>query len=232
MHKMFYDGVEISKYVVIEDIQRPLINISASYSELPGVDGLVFKNKKNDEKIVEVRVRLIEELFNKSLNDTKDILNLLLVKDKPCKLELSDYPDRYELCILDGNIKFDKFLSTGMTILTFKNPSGIFYSKDINTTTKNVGNKKCPVIIEGTISSNLVTITHNNSLKKITINTTGFTGQKLTIDTGLEEVKLNNNIFMKSLHFESDFFYLELGENQITITGLSSITYSSRARWL
>ena len=232
MHKMFYDGVEISKYVVIEDIQRPLINISASYSELPGVDGLVFKNKKNDEKIVEVRVRLIEELFNKSLNDTKDILNLLLVKDKPSKLELSDYPDRYELCILDGNIKFDKFLSTGMTILTFKNPSGVFYSRNINTTTNNIGNKKCPVIIEGTISSNLVTITHNNSLKKITINTTGFTGQKLTIDTGLEEVKLNNNIFMKSLHFESDFFYLEPGENQITITGLSSITYSSRARWL
>lgn len=232
MYKMIYDGVDISRYVVIEDIKRPLINISTNYGEIPGIDGLIFKRKKNNEKVIEIRIRLIEDMFNKNLNATKDLLNTYLVKDKPSKLELSDYPDRYEMAILDGNINFEKFLKTGMAILTFKNPSGIFYSKELSTNTYNKGNKDCPLIIEANISGERVKIIHKESLKQITINTKDFVGKNIKIDTELEEITIENKLNMKSLYFDSDFFYLIPGANSLIITGLSSIKYKNRARWL
>lgn len=232
MYKMIYDGVDVSKYIVVENIKRQLINIKVNYGEIPGKHGLIFRNKKHDKKDISISIRLIEDIFHKNLNETRDLLNKILVKDSPKKLELSDYPDRYEYAVLDGNIDFEKFLKTGFINLKFNNPSGIFYSKKTNNNTTNDGNVDTPIIIKGKIDKSLVTILHKESLKKITIDTSKYIGKTIEVDTEKEIILINNNLNMKSLFFDSDFFFLNPGENTIEIDGLSAINYNNQARWM
>ncbi|MFM1581407.1 distal tail protein Dit [Helcococcus bovis] len=231
MADFIYNNTDLSKFVKVEDIRRPLVSVSNTYYDLPGKEGAYFLKRKLNSKPVEVDIRLIEEVFNKNINETKDILLSSLLVESPKKLELKDYKDRYEMAILDGEIDFQKFLNTGFITLKFINPDGVFYSKEEYKSLNNIGNLKAPFKLRGQISKELVTITNNKTLEKITINTSGMINKTIEVDTGLEAVYIDNKNAMRYVFLDSDFFYLSKGENSIKLEGITSPIYRYRARW-
>lgn len=232
MADFIFNSVDVSKYVVVEDIRRILVSTKNSFEDFGHKNGSMFLKKKLGSKIIEVDVRLIERVFKKKLNEIKDILLDALIVDSPKKLELRDYPDRYELCLLDGDIDFNKFLDTGFITLKFINPDGIFYSKTESKTLENKGNLPTPFIIKGTFSTSLVTVVDKNTLKKLTIDGTSKIGHSIVINMEDETVTINGTLSMDRVSFDSDFFYLNKGLNTIEVKGIATPSYSHRARWM
>lgn len=232
MASLIFDGKDLSQYVVVEDIRRILVSTKNSFEDFSNKNGSMFLKQKLGSKVIEVDVRLIESVFKKKLNELKDILLDALIVDSPKKLELKDYPDRYENCLLDGDIDFNRFLDTGFITLKFINPDGIFYSKTESKTLENKGNLPTPFIIKGTFSTTLVTITDKKTLHKITIDATSKIGHTVEINMQDETVSINGVLSMDRVSLDSDFFYLNKGSNDIEIKGIATLSYSHRARWM
>ena len=231
--EFIFNGVDLSKYFIVTEINRDLTgNITNYLRDIPGKRGMLYSSDNKGSKTISIIVKLID--YDKlNVTKTKDYLNSILVTDKLAKLQLADEPGKYELAKLDGSINFKRLFQGAEIQLKFINPSGIFYSDEISTGTKNYGNVDTPFILKGTIQSDLVTILDNDTLDKVTIDAKNIgVGTTFRYESEWEQVFINNNLRMNLLYAESDSLKLKPGENNITTQGLSDVTIEHQKRWL
>lgn len=238
---MIYDGKQISSYLVVEEIERPLTpTIKNNTIKLPGRIGVLYGNQELGEKQVSVRLRIIED----SRQDVYEIADKLksdlsLSKSKELhKLQLRDNPGRYEMVTLSVQPNFDVFFNKGEIILDFINPYGVSFSD--NEKVMNLSGTATHLTNEGTSEtyitlkamsngSNPATITNGED----TITLEGLaSGQVVTIEFEEEAVKVDGTLKMGTLWLASDFWSLSPGQEEISVTNLTLQEARYRERWL
>lgn len=231
-NRLIFNGVDFSKFGVIEDVRTPFISITNNTGELPQDIGVKFRNSKLNGKIIEVDLRLIEESRKQVLENENEIKKVLITNE-PKKLQTRDNLDTYYLAVLDGDISFEKFLTTGLITLKFLSPDGIKYANKLTSGFTNKGNiPNLSWKVLGKVTADKVKIVKKSTLEKIEIDTSTFIGKKIIILAKMELIKCNNVPIMQYLHYDSDFFKLDVGENDIEITGLDIDYITNRARWI
>lgn len=229
--RLIFNDVDFSEFGIIEDVRIPLISISNYTGELPSRSGVVFRKNKLNSKKIEVDLRIIKNDANNFFEIENNIKKAIYTQE-PKKLQLREYEDKYFLAVVDGDIDFEKFRNTGFITFSFISLDGLLYSKTLTQGFNNKGNITNYWNIKGTISSSLVKIIKSSTLEKVQIDTSKYINQIIEIDSEKEMVKINDNLVMNILHFDSDFFMLELGENEINISGLSDYKITNIARWI
>lgn len=229
LHGMMYDNVRFDRYFVVENIRRSFTpEILNTYTEAIGRRGLYHTSQNNGSRKIEIDIRFIETKREDVLY-TVDVVRPLLIKNKPKKLTLRDYPNRYELAILETS-DFNINSNTGFAILTFTNPEGFMYSDTTFDETNNGGTLETPFILEGVSTGSKIKIT---SPKEELIMIDGISpGKNILIDTEKEEIFIGGEKAMDKVNFLSDFFWLDLGENNIKVEGLKDFKYRHRRRYV
>lgn len=230
-NKLIFNDIDFSEFGIIEDVRIPFISITNQSGNIPGKIGGIYRKNKINGKTIEVDLRLIEEK-REDLFKLEEKIKECVITNSPKKLFARDYIDKYFLAILDGEIDFKKFLNTGFITLKFISFDGIKYSKEETKGYFNNGNIKNYWILKANITSEVVKIIKEDTLEKIQIDTSKYINQKIEINSELEIVKINDNLVMDILHFDSDFFMLDLKDNKIKIEGLENIQFTNRARWI
>lgn len=227
-----YDGVDLTDKLVVEKIDRPFVVSENSSLNIPGYPGELFRKNQLGSKTINVSCRLFAENLS-NLLELEDELKKILIKPTPRKLVLRDRPDKYDLAILDGTMGLDKMIRTGLLNLSFLSPSGLSYSSDISDGTNNIGTAPTPWILKGVASGGQIKISDTKHGLTVVLDDDFLnTDDEVEIDAEQEIIKINGNLNMHALYFESAFWDLKIGENEIKVEGLSSYDIKYRARWL
>lgn len=237
MEKQFiYDGVDLTSFFIVEKIDRQLVGtIENSIIDVPGRIGSRHGSTNRKSKRIIVTIRLLDQV-DKTAEQIKDEILPHLVKNEPKRLELPDEPNKYEMCILDGTIDWNRLFTGARAPLIFINPEGVSFSKvDKNVTTTeftNEGTAPTFMILTATATgANPARIVNNNTGDEITLE--GLSeGQIIELDFEEESVKVDGALKMSTLWLDSDFWMTLHGENQIELSNLNLIDITYRERWL
>lgn len=226
---MIYDGFDFSDYFVVQSIDRSVVaNIATSASDISDRAGSLFRKSQRGSKKIGVSVYLRPQ---NSIDEITNLLTYHLVKDRPKRLELPDKAGLYEMAILDGDTNIKRLFWGMKATFTFLNPEGVFFAMEETTGTTNNGNMEAPFIFTGKTSKK-GKATISNGVDVIEIDTSGLrVGTKIEIDTEFETVLINGLHDMGLVSLRSLFFWLGVGENNITISGLEGVI-THRARYL
>lgn len=232
--EIIFNDVDLSKYFVVEKIERPIIaKIKNNYRNIPQRQGVYFISEYRAEKIVNVTVRIVNDDHTK-ITEIKDNIISVLGSENLGKLELADEPNKYEMAKLDGDIEIERLFKGAEFTLFFLNPSGIFYSKEISTGLENKGNTPTYWTLEGVVSdTDTITILDEETSEKIIIDAKDFhQGETLKVVSEFEHIYIGNELVMGSLYVESDFPMMKAGKNNFKVQGLDSFEFKHRDRWL
>lgn len=118
-----FGGVDLSQYVVAEQVERQLINIETHWGGVfDRPERLLKKDVKGKE--IKVQVRFLTESFQELADDIHNF-NMALLKPKQsslASLELWDRPSTYDMVVPEGSISFERVSKTGKADVTFKSP--------------------------------------------------------------------------------------------------------------
>lgn len=235
-YDMIYDGYNISRIAYVEKIYRdsmPTINNNIKKM------GDLFKvlDTHLEPSNISVDLRLLEN-NRVDLEITRRKLMQHLIKKEPKKLVLRD-SDLFDMAILQGSTPFQKWYDTGLIKLDFVNPLGLQYGefKTIRTNGEKLfysGGYKTYPIIKVTLKkdTNEIKIINNTNNEFLHFKRPMKAGQKVTFgefDNTLnhrQSVRFNGYLEMNNLTFDSDFFNLEVGFNDIQIIGTDEIEIS------
>lgn len=230
--EMIYNGNDLSNILTVEEVRRPFLSVESALAVVPGRTGKVFRVQNRQEKKIEVDIRLIATR-REEITEKAHTLRSLLAASEPQKLVLRDEPTRYDLAILDGEIPLERFCATGFVTLPFLCPSGASYSAEETTGTTNGGTESTPWTLSGTASGGQIKISAPKIGRAVTIDGDGIvSGDQIKIDAEEELIWVNGALAMQRLFYDSVFWELSPGKNEITVTGLSSYSIKHRGRWL
>lgn len=232
---MNYDGVDLTKYLHIIDIERPLLPPQEVIDKrIVGKDGSYFLSVRHQPINIPVTVTFQGD-EETSYREKTRLLAGLLNKNEPKRLVFDDEPGVYIKAILSDSTEITNLVNSGETVLNFYCSEPFYYEIDDETFSySNLGNEEefditrtrgnvtsFPWIeIEGTNSSGAITIeTHNT---KITFDGELSPGETLVLDSKLvtsftEEVdgsKRSENNNLSTMIFP----LLEVGVNNFKIS--------------
>ena len=236
---MIYDDVPISSYLVVEEIERPLLaNLNNNTIKVPGRNGILFSNQQMNESTIRVHLRIIEDIRQDVLVVAEELKRDLKLTDqrKLYKLKLRDYPDRFDMVKLNTSPDFDKFFNKGQITLDFINPYGTMFSDNettvISTSFDYKGTAETYMTMKLTASgANPATIQNVSTGDVITLNGLS-ASDSVEIDFREETVTINSNLRMDTLNLDSDFWGVRHGVNNISLTNLTLNQITYRERWL
>jgi predicted phage tail component-like protein len=240
MNSFTFRGIKKDYIHVLRGSNRPAwAPIEREYIEIPSRAGAYPSRKKTKARPLPIPV-LIKAKDIAELQKIKEDLAEWLITDGPEELILDDEPDRVYYAEVDGEFNPDEIVKYGQGIINFICPDPYKYgsqktfSFSNNITVQNNGSAKTYPVVTVTFSSAATEykISHSNG-KFVRVLWNFVVGDRLEIDFQKQKIKINGNLAMPSLDFSSDFFALEPGSNEITVTpsGVSNqISYVER--WL
>ncbi|MED3647775.1 phage tail family protein [Halalkalibacterium halodurans] len=247
---MTYDGFDFSRYMIVNDIGRPLMPPQVIQSmEITGRHGAYFLEKRHAPIVLPVEVTLHEDL-NMSYMEMKRYIAGNLNKKEPKKLIFEDEPDMSIHAIITDNTEIDDLLKAGTTTLHFYCPDPFYYAIEDEVFTFNgegsydftraKGNEESEPLIEiqGMNSGGVITLKTDHS--EINFEGALNSGETLVFDSHfmtayvlqVDGTKRSANNDIDSL----DFPILAVGANNVTVStenaSVSTIRIYARSRWI
>ena len=241
MHKKYkdkqfiYDGTDLTSFFIVEKIDRQLVGtIENSIIDVPGRLGSRHGSTNRKSKRIIVTIRLLDQV-DETAEQIKDEILPHLVKNEPKRLELPDEPDKFEMCILDGKIDWNRLFTGARVPLIFINPEGVSFSKaNKNVTMTEFTNEgTAPTfMILNVISTgeNPATVTNPDTNDTVTIEGLAI-GDQVKVNFEEETVEVNGVLTMSTLWLESDFFMISHGLNKVELTNLNLVSIEYAERW-
>ena len=234
---LIFDGIDLTPLLKVEEIRRPFIPPSEylTNQSIKGYDR--FYKRQLKSYAIEVDVRLIKS--NRSnLKEVVESIRSILYTKQPAKIQLRDEPYKYNIGVCSAD-SIEYFLRTGFSTLEFYCFEPFLYSSaektvSVSSVLKSIDNQglhETPptITVTGAVGNNIridnqttgehVLLVHNFT----NTDTIEFNHEK-------EVVKINNVERLKLLDFQSDFFVLNKGTNQLKCSnGTAVVKY--RERW-
>jgi len=237
---MIFNNIDLSEYLKFTNIKVSLLpQITNTSKKIPGKSGEVFiKNELGIRTITaDVEARGISKGH---LSSVLTELSNVLYTNKPKKLKVHDYDEKYYLAILDGSTDLDEILYYGITTLTFIAHDPIAYGATLtktvasNTTVINYGtyNTKGVFAITLTADTSLLEVTSITTGKHVSIEHEFIAGDVVEVDCITEKITKNGYLIKDDLTFNSDYFEILKGKNAISVSGNEQATLTFTERWL
>ena len=235
-----FGGVDLSQYVVAEQVERQLINIETSWGGVfDRPERLLKRNAKGKE--IKVQVRFLTESFQELADDIHNF-NMALLKPKQnelASLKLWDRPSTYDMVVPDGSISFERVSKTGKADVTFKSPYAYSLS---NTQTTYRGTDSMVIkgyggvqpIITGTfLAGSKPRFTDVTNGKVLMLDYTLPADDTIIIDCANRTIKASKITNPhRYLTYESRFFEFDTGPFKITSPDAKEIIVQYNERWL
>ena len=229
-NSLIFDGKELGKLGVIEEIERDLIPpIRIRQKEIPGRDGVLYGSKNVGPLYITIRIRLINRI-TRNIDDIIFDLMELVHTEKLAPLNYRRKRTWYDAVLVDIE-NFKKFRNDWAYIeLVFMAPYSFARSKD-RYKTDSFTSKKIDMASKlgtkgiFTFTGSNVKITNTRTNKFIEI--LPGNSSKFTIDCEKEVVLIGENRAMNRLSLYSDFFEIKSGDI-IKATNTISLEYYER----
>lgn len=204
-----------------------LPEITVNYQELPRTVGDSFLYTKVGARKFTLDFMLVPEKVS-DMDYCASAFGQWLSGDnfKPSKLVFSDRPSLYLLAQVDSGVKLNDLFYYGETSVSFIATDPLFYSEyepviDV-TTPVNMnysGDKEQPFKIVATLPKDCTRVTLKSSRNDhyIQLDAAFKKGAVITVDTSKKQVLLDNQLNMKVLSLDSEWFNLASGFNEISI---------------
>ncbi|WP_373896386.1 distal tail protein Dit [Virgibacillus sp. CBA3643] len=244
-----YDGFDLSNYLLVEDIGRPLLPPQTLETmSIYGRRGAYFLENQDDPITIPVDVTIYEQQ-GMTYRELTRFLAEKLNKSEPKQLIFEDEPNLYIDGILDGSTELETTVRVGQGTLNFYCPDPSYYAiedeiltyngtGDYNFTREKGNTESYPLIeIEGENSNGTITIATDNT--EINFEGDLSSGEVLVFDSDLitsyilqtdgEQRSANNDIDTM------DFPIFQVGANNINISAsgatVNDIRIYLRSRW-
>lgn len=252
MSRMFiYDGFNLSPYLLVRDIGKPLMPPQRINSmRILGRHGAYFLEKTHDPVVIPVDVMIHEDL-DMSYAEMKRFLAGKLNKKEPKPIIFPDEPDRFIGGIISDTTDIRNLIEAGETILYFYCPDPYYYAIEDEVFsfsgvgafnfTREKGNEESEPIIEirGANSGGEIILSADNT--EMVFDGVLNKGETLVLDSKLvtsyivqaDGEKRSANDDLSTMEFP----ILEVGANQLSISvkGVAEVeetTVYARSRWI
>lgn len=216
---------DLSNLVIVEKIVRNFLPPALAYStSISGRDGRHFQRMNFDSLSILLTLRFIEDTYEDVQKRALQVARLLGSK-KPQKINLRDTP-LYNVGIVTQSTDVEKTAHTGICEVIFTCYDVSYYGDEKiidlgeETIFTNDLKETFGIITLTTESTEMIRLTLNDG-KFLRFNNSFESGAELIIDLEKEFARLNGNLSMDKLTFDSDFFSIVSGENKIKIEGAS-----------
>lgn len=232
---MKFNGYDFNE-LIVEDVKRSFLTPS-DFVTMETVNGRSrFYRRNIISHSIEVEARIILDNEDE-VRSIKDDLRKKLFTFEPQRLELPDEPNRYNIAICQSE-NFEINRHTGFTTLTFHCFDPYLYDKESKTasitngkvTLDNQGLSPTYATFKLKPSANKVIITNQTTGEHLEITGRLSSVNGLMVDCENEQISLDNNNAMQLLSFDSDFFKIQQGENEISVEGATG-TIEWTERW-
>lgn len=224
---MYFNDINFNHHFKILDVRRPLLPpITRGNINVPKLDGSYPITKSNlEEYTIEVDIEVKADSRYDMRSNIRNIANLLFTREEK-ELRFNDELDKYYMAKLSGESSLKQFYNFGTATLTFiaSNPYAYSDKKIISIVNKETlfldGSVETYPKFNITIKSNISNLKINNlSLGRyVLINRSFNIGDLVEIDFSAKwKVKRNGYNEDKYVTIESDFFKLNVGENNLMI---------------
>lgn len=241
-----FDGQQLPPGVVVEGINRDFYpQITNITTDLPGMDGVLFRRRNIGSREVEVAVRVIEDrvhLASESRSRLREKIHEMrqyFDSTEPKRLWCSDQPTTYDRAILtsiDGHVGRTNLKISAKFLL----PEG--FSRSLHPIVREVpeegkinlvynGDFLTPIAITGTATAQTVILANAATNDRMTI-TTAKTGGVITIDSATETYREDGNLAQYKVPVTSDYLYITPGANDLAFSGLKDVVITFEARYL
>lgn len=246
-----YDGFDLSDYLLVIDIGRPLMPPQELTTKaILGRNGVYFIEKKHGPVVIPVEVMIYEDL-GMTYSEMKRFLAEKLNKKSPKRLIFHDEPDRYIDAIIQDETEIRNLIQAGQGTLNFFCPDPYYYAIEDEVFTYNgpggfnftraKGNEESePLIeIEGTNSGGAITIKTDNT--EIVFDGRLSTGEILVLDSHfITAYVIQTNGSQRSANNDIDnmtFPILQVGANHVEIqcqgnATVNTVRIYARSRWI
>lgn len=235
--ELIFNGTDLSPLLKVEEVRRPFLPPSEylTYQSTKGYDR--FYKRQLKSYAVEADVRLIRK-SRIDLKEVSESVRSILYTEKPVRIQLRDEPNKYNVGICSAD-SIEYFLRTGFSTLEFYCFEPFLYADNEKTVSISAGLKTIenqglhdtePIITVTGATGNNIRIDNETTGEYVLLNH-NFTGtDTITFNHEKELVKINGAERLKLLNFQSDFFALKKGTNQLKCSnGTAVIKY--RERW-
>lgn len=236
-----FNGVDLTKYVAVESISRPLLApLTNTWTQRP-INRLPQQHKVQsaDPYLVTVTYSVFGNTHEDMRVKASELAGLLFTS-KPAPL-ITDNTGRYEMAILDGASEVNVVPNHALRgTLTFYVADGFSRSQNkvvgTGTAINNIGNMETPAVIKATITTATNSWVISNGSLAIKIKRELAVGNIVTIYLEQEKVTLRGSsttpetLIMTGLTLDSDFFWLKTGVNNLTTTG-ATLAWEFEPRW-
>ncbi|WP_130806522.1 distal tail protein Dit [Senegalia massiliensis] len=239
---MYFNNINFCDYLIVNDIRRSILPPQNTIlRKVPKSIGQTFIRKELGVGVIEVDITLIA---NNRVNLRKNIRQLasMLYTETLEKLIFDDEVDKYYMAILSEDTELEEICSIGEGTLTFICPDPISYGDTkSHTITDSVklflsGTYKTKPKFIFNINSNIdhIKLTHIDKGKFVYIEHNFIPGDIVEVDFNDKwKVRKNGVVIAEDIWIISDFFYLDVGENNINIEPLGvDVTMEYIERWL
>lgn len=135
--KVYFDGYELTKHFVVQNLQRPFAKKNIDLVTLPGRDGAIIGNTTYDPVEITMDLVILDESRGKR-SDIMRELALLFNTDEPKRLHFSDEgedPGLFYLAVANGG-DIERFIGADrITGITFTCPEPAMYDGDVRVET-------------------------------------------------------------------------------------------------
>lgn len=237
---MFFNGIELDDYFKILDIRRPILPIvSPNTTNIENGDGSKDSRKSIlEEGTIEVDIKLSSDSLVNKRKAIRNLASMLFSRDVK-ELKFKDELDKHYLAKISGNTDLSEVFLYGRATLSFVAPDPIaFGEKKVVSISTNANIKvngtyetKPKFIFNITSGKTYIQVVNTDSGELVKINHNFIAGNTLTIDFNKKwKTNKNNVVIDEDVTFESDFFHLSPGSNNIVVSSPATLEYVER--WL
>lgn len=121
---VLFDGVELSDYLIVNDVQRDIgTEITNKTIKVGNRDGEIYSGSVKEKKIIPMTVTLI---FDVTVKRRK--LAHLLDTNEPKQLIFGDEPDKYYMAKIDGKTSLEEIVNHGIGTINWLVPDGVAHA--------------------------------------------------------------------------------------------------------
>ncbi|ATO38762.1 distal tail protein Dit [Geobacillus thermodenitrificans] len=246
-----YDGFDLSPYLLVRDIGRPLMPPQEITSmSIAGRHGAYFLEKRHQSVVIPVEVVIFEHL-DMSYFELKRFLAGKLNKSEPKPLIFDDEPDKYINAIIQDQTEIDDLIRAGQGTLNFFCPDPFYYAIEdevfefsgagVYVINRQKGNEYSEPLIEiqGTCSGGSIGV--RTPFTSVRFSGTLQQGETLVLDSQLVTSYIVDGYGNKrsaNQHLDSmDFPFLDIEENEVEFftegnATIQKATVYARSRWI
>ena len=219
---------------VVESVDRPLIVFNPNIGEVNSYKAYL-QGQKLANYDIKINIRIFDSDKEKEDELRTRLYELGLTKDDPLALETYLIPDRYDLVVPNGDIKWEKKHGISLVTVTFTKLDAYQYSA------KEEVNYNGNIYLDSSGGGVITKLSANfasGEQPQFTLQETGEhltfkqTSEACTISINNETREITNSSkenAWNELHLSSDFFDLNHGQNTIVTNGAElSVKYRKR----